>query len=347
MSRILIAEDEARIASFLEKGLRANGFTTVVAADGPEALQLAGTGEFDLLILDLGLPGIDGLDVLAALRRRGQSLPVVILTARDSVRDTVAGLEGGADDYIAKPFRFEELLARVRVRLRGERAPEETVLTAGDASLDLRTRLATVRGTTVELTAREFALAEMFFRHPGQVLSREQLLSHVWGYDYDPGSNVVDVYVGYLRKKLGKERVSGVRGMGYRLEKRAAPDSGRVLVIADEPGSSELIERGLRNDGNDVVTVREGELDLFVATIEDFDLVVLDVGTERASARAALEAITSERPELPVVVLTGDAQQADGAGWLAAGATDLVPKPFVPEELCALVRDRLAESRGS
>jgi two-component system copper resistance phosphate regulon response regulator CusR len=218
MSRILIAEDEARIASFLEKGLRANGFATAVAADGHEAVALAGTGSFDLLILDLGLPGRDGFDVLGELRGRGSKLPVVILTARDSVGDTVAGLEGGADDYITKPFRFEELLARVRVRLRGERAPEETVLEAGGASLDLRTRRVSVGGASSDLSAREFALAEMFFRHPGQVLSREQLLSHVWGYDFDPQSNIVDVYVGYLRRKIGKDRIASVRGMGYRLE---------------------------------------------------------------------------------------------------------------------------------
>jgi two-component system, OmpR family, copper resistance phosphate regulon response regulator CusR len=218
MSRILIAEDEARIASFLEKGLRANGFATTVAADGHEAVALAGTDSFDLLILDLGLPGRDGFDVLGELRGRGSKLPVVILTARDSVGDTVAGLEGGADDYITKPFRFEELLARVRVRLRGERAPEETVLEAGGASLDLRTRRVSVGGASSDLSAREFALAEMFFRHPGQVLSREQLLSHVWGYDFDPQSNVVDVYVGYLRRKIGKDRIASVRGMGYRLE---------------------------------------------------------------------------------------------------------------------------------
>jgi DNA-binding response OmpR family regulator len=143
---------------------------------------------------------------------------VLILTARDSVHDTVAGLEGGADDYVTKPFRFEELLARIRVRLRGDRAPEETVLRAGDATLDLRTRRAHAGGSTVELSAREFALAEVLFRHPGQVLSRQQLLSHVWGYDFEPGSNVVDVYVGYLRRKLGKERIASVRGMGYRLE---------------------------------------------------------------------------------------------------------------------------------
>jgi two-component system copper resistance phosphate regulon response regulator CusR len=216
MSRILIVEDERRIASFLQKGLKANGFTTAVAEDGPSALHMARTDEFDLLILDLGLPGMDGSDVLRELRRRNDRLPVIILTARDSVTDKVAGLEGGADDYVTKPFKFEELLARVRVRLRGS-AAEDTVLKVGDLSLDLRTRLARVGEEDVELTAREFALAETFFRHPGQVLSREQLLSRVWGYDYDPGSNVVDVYVGYLRKKLGQDRISAVRGMGYRL----------------------------------------------------------------------------------------------------------------------------------
>jgi two-component system, OmpR family, copper resistance phosphate regulon response regulator CusR len=220
MSRILIAEDEARIASFLEKGLRANGFTTAVAATGPETLRLARSRDFDLLILDLGLPGLDGLDILRSLRQDGRGLPVVILTARDSGTDTVTGLEGGADDYVTKPFRFDELLARVRVRLRGERAAEETVLRVGDMTLDLRTRQILANGDTVELSAREFALAELFFRHPGQVLSREQILSHVWGYDFDPSSNVVDVYVGYLRKKLGRDRITAVRRMGYRLEKR-------------------------------------------------------------------------------------------------------------------------------
>jgi two-component system copper resistance phosphate regulon response regulator CusR len=218
MSRILVAEDEARIASFIEKGLQANGFATSLAEDGHEALRLARTGDYDLLVLDLGLPGIDGFDVLRELRGEGRRLPVVILTARDSVSDTVAGLEGGADDYVTKPFRFDELLARVRVRLRGEQVAEPTVLTVEGASLDLRTRQVIVGGKAVDLSAREFALAEVFFRHPGKVLSREQLLSHVWGYDFDPGSNVVDVYVGYLRKKLGSDRVTSVRGMGYRLE---------------------------------------------------------------------------------------------------------------------------------
>jgi two-component system copper resistance phosphate regulon response regulator CusR len=223
VSRILIVEDEARIASFLEKGLRANGFATEIASDGEEALTRMRVGTFDLVILDLGLPDRDGLDVLRDLRARHAGLPVVILTARDSVRDTVVGLEGGADDYITKPFRFEELLARVRVRLRGERVPEPTVLRNGDVALDIRTRQVVVDGTALDLSAREFALAEVFFRHPGQVLSREQLLSQVWGYDFDPGSNVVDVYVGYLRKKLGKDSIVSVRGMGYRLERSSSP----------------------------------------------------------------------------------------------------------------------------
>jgi two-component system, OmpR family, copper resistance phosphate regulon response regulator CusR len=222
VNRILIAEDEERIASFLEKGFRSNGFVSSVAADGNQALHMVRSGEFDLLILDLGLPGMDGFEVLRELREHDTNLPVIILTARDTVIDTVAGLEGGADDYVPKPFRFEELLARVRVRLRDERSPEVTVLRTGDAALDLRTRRLTVGDRSVELTAREFALAETFFRHPGQVLSREQLLSHVWGYDYDPGSNVVDVYVGYLRKKMGDSRITTVRGMGYRLEEQSS-----------------------------------------------------------------------------------------------------------------------------
>ena len=225
MSRILIAEDEARIASFLEKGLNANGFTTSVVTDGRDALTHASSDRYDLLILDLGLPGKNGFAVLDELRAAGSKLPVVILSARDSVRDTVAGLEGGADDYITKPFRFEELLARVRVRLRGDRVAEETVLRVGPASLDLRTRRIQVDGVSADLSAREFALAEMFFRNPGQVLSRGQLLSHVWGYDFDPRSNVVDVYVGYLRKKLGKDAITSVRGMGYRLERTESIDS--------------------------------------------------------------------------------------------------------------------------
>lgn len=217
MSRILIAEDERRIASFIEKGLRSNGFVTTTVSDGPDAYEYARSGEFDLLILDIGLPGTDGFSVLRRLRAERVQLPVIILTARDTVADTVAGLTGGADDYMRKPFAFDELLARVRLRLRGEHTAEATLLRAGDLALDLRTRRALVDGQAVELSAREFALAEVFLRHPDQVLSREQLLSQVWGFDFDPGSNVVDVYVRYLRGKLGPQRIETVRGMGYRL----------------------------------------------------------------------------------------------------------------------------------
>jgi DNA-binding response OmpR family regulator len=217
MNRILIAEDEPRLASFLQKGLRSNGFVTTVAEDGAKASLLARDDEFDLLVLDLGLPGKHGSEVLRELRSSGQRMPVIILTARDDVSDKVAGLERGADDYVTKPFRFEELLARVRARLRDERTVERTVLRAGEIVLDLRTRRAATEGRTVDLTAREFTMLEVLIRHAGQVLSREQLLSHVWGYDYDPGSNVVDVYIGYLRRKLAPDSIETVRGMGYRL----------------------------------------------------------------------------------------------------------------------------------
>ena len=217
MNRILIVEDEPRLASFLEKGLRSNGFVITIAENGAKASLIARDDEFDLLVLDLGLPDKDGTEVLRELRASGQRMPVIILTARDDVSDKVAGLEGGADDYVTKPFRFEELLARVRARLRDERTVEHTVLRAGNVVLDLRTRRASTDGRTVDLTAREFTMLEVLIRHAGHVLSREQLLSHVWGYDYDPGSNVVDVYVGYLRKKLGRTSIETVRGMGYRL----------------------------------------------------------------------------------------------------------------------------------
>jgi DNA-binding response OmpR family regulator len=226
MKRILIVEDEERIASFLGKGLRSNGYTTSAVETGADALTMVQSGEFDLVILDIGLPDMDGFEVLRRVREGNKDLPVVILTARDAVTDTVSGLEGGADDYVTKPFSFDELLARIRARLRADRTPEETVLRAGDAALDLRTRRLIVGERTMELSAREFSMAELFFRHPEQVLAREQLLSNVWGYDYDPGSNVVDVYVGYLRKKLGKERIKTLRGIGYRFDPGAAESGG-------------------------------------------------------------------------------------------------------------------------
>ena len=220
MTRVLIVEDEERIASFLVKGLRSHGFASEVVGTGEEGLSRALSGDFALVILDIGLPDHDGFWVLSELRRTDKVLPVVILTARDNVADTVAGFEGGANDYITKPFKFEELLARIRARLHdSEHASKEPVLNVADATLDLRTRQVSAGGRQVELSAREFALAELLFRHPGQVLSREQILNDVWGYDFDPGSNVVDVYVGYLRKKLGAGSITAVRRMGYRLEK--------------------------------------------------------------------------------------------------------------------------------
>ena len=222
MSRILIAEDEPHIVRFLAKGLHAQGHSTASAPDGQSALQMARTGEFDLMLLDLGLPELDGSSVLTELRRQQVRLPIIVLTARSSADDIVNSLDGGADDYLTKPFRLAELLARVRARLRPAHAQEQFVLAYGTLSLDLRTHQAQVGRRTIDLSAREFSLLEVFLRHPGQVLSREQLLSHVWGYDYDPSSNVVDVYVRYLRNKIGADRIATVRGAGYRLLREPA-----------------------------------------------------------------------------------------------------------------------------
>lgn len=209
------------MAAFVEKGLRANGFTTAIATTGPDTVMMALDGEFDLIVLDLGLPFKDGLTVLEELRGQGCQMPIIILTARDDVRDKVTGFELGADDYVTKPFRFEELLARIRARIRTyqitQDVAEDWVLNHRSISLDLRTRLVRIGNQPVELSAREFTLIETFMRHVNQVMSREQLLDHVWGYDYAPGSNVVDVYVGYLRKKLGSHCIETVRGMGYRM----------------------------------------------------------------------------------------------------------------------------------
>ena len=222
MARILIVEDEERIASFVAKGLRAQGHLTRTVADGREGLDHALSGDHDLMVLDIGLPTMDGFEVLEHLRAQGSRMPVIVLTARDSIGDTVSALEGGADDYMPKPFRFAELLARVRLRLRQDQhgpARRDDVVEAGGIRLDVRTRRARVGDREVELSAREFALAEIFMVNAGQVLSREQLLDQVWGLDFDPGSNVVDVYVGYLRRKLGAGAISTVRGMGYRLDR--------------------------------------------------------------------------------------------------------------------------------
>jgi DNA-binding response OmpR family regulator len=219
VARILIAEDDPLIGSFLKKGLRASGFSTFLADDGEQAQQLSLTDEFDLLILDMGLPVREGFHVLQELRTRGKTLPVLVLTGRGE-RDVVACLEAGADDYMRKPFHFDELLARVRTRLRTKGTEQSNVLTVGDVRLDLRTRRATVGDREVELTAREFALLEMFMSHADQVLTREQLLSHIWGYSFDPSTNLVNVYILSLRKKLGADLIETVRGAGYRLRGR-------------------------------------------------------------------------------------------------------------------------------
>lgn len=218
MTRILIAEDETRISSFVSRGLESAGYQTHIVEDGAEALEVALSGEVDLLLLDVGLPSMDGFEVLRYLRGQGSTLPVIMLTARSSTRDTVDGLDAGANDYVAKPFKFDELLARVRSRLRETVQTGTVAVVHGDVTLDVLTRRATVSGREIDLSAREFALTEQFLRHAGQVLSREQLLSRVWGLDFDPGSNVVDVYVRYLRGKFGHERITTVRGAGYRWE---------------------------------------------------------------------------------------------------------------------------------
>ncbi len=224
MKQILIVEDESRIAAFIAKGLKAKGYNTTIAEDADTALNLPFGYQFDLALLDLGLPGQDGLEVLEAWRGQGINFPVIILTARDDVTDKVVGLQGGADDYMTKPFSFAELLARIEVRLKNtnhdQQKSEQMQIVRDNMTLDLRTRKILIDNREIELPAREFTMAEVFFRHPGQVMSRQQLLDLVWGYDYDPGSNIVDVYVGYLRKKLGNKTIETVRGMGYRLSIR-------------------------------------------------------------------------------------------------------------------------------
>ncbi|WP_295823406.1 response regulator transcription factor [uncultured Microbacterium sp.] len=218
MTRILIAEDEERISAFVAKGLESAGYQTLIVADGAEALDTALSGDVDLVLLDVGLPTLDGFEVLRAIRGQGSQIPVIMLTARTSTRDTVDGLDAGANDYVAKPFKFDELLARVRSRMREPMTAGPMTVAHGDVSLDVLARRATVGSREIDLSAREFSLAEEFIRHAGQVLSREQLLSRVWGMDFDPSSNVVDVYVRYLRAKIGQSHIVTVRGAGYRWE---------------------------------------------------------------------------------------------------------------------------------
>ena len=220
---VLIVEDDRRISSFLVKGLKAEGYSTSVAYDGDAAREIAelAGADFDLVLLDLGLPGTSGRVVLEVLRARLPALPVIILTARDGLDSKVWGLDAGAADYITKPFAFEELLARIRAALRARDQAVSHQLVVGDLRLDLLTKVAWRAGRRIDLSVREWSLLEFFMRHPEQVLSRAQILNHVWEMDFEAGSNVVDVYVGYLRRKLNgtgqRPLLQALRGAGYRL----------------------------------------------------------------------------------------------------------------------------------
>lgn len=228
---VLVVEDDPRIAAFLAKGLRAEGYAVSVAANAEEALGVVGAlaADLGLVLLDLGLPDVDGLRLLADLRGQLAQVPVLILTARHSTGDKVRGLDAGATDYITKPFAFDELLARIRAALRPASQPTSTTLVVDDLVYDLVTKLAQRGSLRIELTPREWALLEMFMRNPTQILSRVQILNRVWDYGFDPESNVVDVYVGYLRRKLNAPgltpMVHTVRGAGYRLVAPGRPEA--------------------------------------------------------------------------------------------------------------------------
>jgi DNA-binding response OmpR family regulator len=224
--RILVIEDERTLAGFIEQSLRADGYAVGVCHDGPSGEAAALTGDYALVLLDLNLPGKDGLEVLRGIRKRMPEIPVIALTARTAIEQRVAGLDRGANDYVTKPFSFEELLARVRAHLRAPGQRESSVLEAGGIVIDLRTRRVAQDGREAQLTAREFEVLTFLMRHPDQVLSREQILNGVWGFDFDPGTKVLEVYIGYLRRKLagenGSDPIETVRNVGYRLRARGA-----------------------------------------------------------------------------------------------------------------------------
>jgi two-component system, OmpR family, response regulator len=226
--RVLVVEDEMKMGGLLRRGLREDGHAADVARTGDDALWMAAATEYDAIVLDVMLPGRDGFQVCRELRDRGVWSPVLMLTARDAVADRVAGLNAGADDYLAKPFAFAELLARLRALVRRGAPERPSVLESGDLQLDPALRTVTRGDVAIPLSAKEFALLETFMRRPGQVLSRYQLLEHVWDFDYEQRSNVVDVYVRYLREKIdrpfGRDSIGTVRGVGYRFR----GDGGRA-----------------------------------------------------------------------------------------------------------------------
>jgi DNA-binding response OmpR family regulator len=213
---VLVVQEDPRVTSFIKRGLEAEGFAVRTACDGVEALNLSRSLDFDLIVLDLLLPTVPGEQILASLRAAGSSVPVIVLTAQDESSDRAAILNAGADDFLTRPYDFDELLARIRARLRTADQTVSTTISQGRVTLDVITREVRIGARSVDLTPREFALLETMMHHRGQVLSQAQLLDQVWGYDRDPSSNVVEVYVGYLRKKLRRDVVETVRGAGYR-----------------------------------------------------------------------------------------------------------------------------------
>ncbi len=219
--RVLVVEDEPSIAGFVRQGLSEAGYAVDVARDGQEGLEYGLAAEYDVIVLDLMLPRLDGLQLLGRLRVQGSKAPVLLLTARDGVDDRVAGLDAGADDYLVKPFAFPELLARVRALLRRPPLQSGTILRVGDLELDTARREVRRAGRLIDLSPREFTLLEYLLRHPGQVLTRTQIAEHIWNFDTYNESNVVDVYIGYLRRKVdrgfARPLIQTIRGVGYRL----------------------------------------------------------------------------------------------------------------------------------
>ncbi len=219
--RVLVVEDEASIANFVRRGLYEAGYAVDVACDGEEGLDYALAAEYDVLILDIMLPRMDGLEMLGELRRRGVTVPTLMLTARDTVEDRVDGLDAGADDYLVKPFAFPELLARLRALLRRPPLQTDTVLSIADLEMDTAARVVSRSGHPIDLSPREYAVLEYLMRHPNHVLTRTQIGEHVWNFDFYNESNVVDVYIGYLRRKIDRDSdvplIQTIRGVGYRI----------------------------------------------------------------------------------------------------------------------------------